>query len=69
MKKYAFTEFRDKVKKALQGEKAGLTWSQLRAKGEIVQARMCYTWAKELENDIGLIRERRGRRVYWKLKR
>ena len=68
MTKYAYLKFRDKVKNALQREHSGLTWGQLKVKGEISQTRMCYTWAKELENDIGLIRETHNRRVYWKLK-
>lgn len=57
------------MKKALQGEKDGLTWSQLGEKGEIVQTYMCYTWARELERAIGLFRARRGRKVFWKLKK
>ena len=69
MKGPAYMEFRERVEKALQGEKDGLTWDQLKKKGEIEQTRLCYTWARELENEIGLIRERRGRNVYWKLKR
>jgi hypothetical protein len=62
-------EFRERVEKALQGGEDGLTWDQLKKKGEIEQTRLCYTWARELENEIGLIRERRGRNVYWKLKK
>ena len=62
-------EFRERVEKALQGEEDGLTWDQLKKKGGIEQTRLCYTWARELENEIGLIRERRGRNVYWKLKK
>ena len=69
MKRHVFMEFREKVEKALQGEKNGLTWDQLKKKGEIKQTNLCYTWAKQLENEIGLTRERRGRNVYWKLKR
>ena len=69
MKRHMYAEFREKVEKALQREKDGLTWTQLKKKGEIEQNRMCYTWARQLENDIGLTRERRGRNVYWKLQR
>lgn len=69
MKRHAYIEFREKVEKALQGEKNGLTWGQLKKKGEIEQTHLCYTWAKQLENEIGLTRERHGRNVYWKLKR
>jgi hypothetical protein len=57
------------VEKALQGEKDGLTGDQLKKKSEIEQTHLCYTWARQLENEIGLTRERRGRNVYWKLKR
>jgi hypothetical protein len=69
MKGPAYMEFRVRVEKALQGEENGLTWDQLKKKGEIERTRLCYTWARELENEIGLIRERRGRNVYWKLRR
>ncbi len=69
MKRPAYMEFREKVERALQGEKDGLTWDQLKKNGEIKQTHMCYTWARQLENDIGLTREQRGRNVYWKLKR
>ena len=69
MKGPAYMEFRERVEKALQGGEDGLTWDQLKKKGEIEQTRLCYTWARELENEIGLTRERRGRNVYWKLKK
>ena len=62
-------KFREKVEEALREEKSGLTWQQLKKKGKIDQTHLCYTWARELENDIGLTRERCGRNVYWKLKR
>ena len=69
MKRYAYIEFREKAEKISQEAKDGLTWDQLKKKGEIGQTRLCYTWARQLENEIGLTRERRGRNVYWKLKR
>jgi len=69
MKKYAYMEFRERLEKALQGDKNGLTWNQLRKKGEISQTHLCYTWARQLESEIGLTRERRGHNVYWKLKK
>jgi len=69
MKKYAYMEFRERVEKALQGDKNGLTWDQLKKKGEISQTHLCYTWARQLESEIGLTRERRGHNVYWKLKK
>ena len=69
MRRHAYIEFREKVNKALQGEKEGLTWDQLKKKGEIRQTRLCYTWAGQLESEIGLTRERRGRTAYWRLKR
>ncbi len=68
MKRHDFLEFQEKVKKALQGEKDGLTWEQLKKKGEIKQTRLCYTWARQLQNEIGLTRERCVRNVYWNLK-
>ena len=63
-----YIEFRDKIKKALQNEKKGLKWNQLQKKGNIKYSRPCYTWIQELENEIGLIRSRSGRNIYWRLK-
>ena len=68
-KRHTYAEFREKVRKALEGEKDGLAWNQLRKKGGIEYTRPCYTWARQLEDDIGLIRERRRRTICWKLKR
>jgi len=67
MTRHTYIEFREKVKKALKGETGGLAWNQLRKKGGIEQTHPCYTWARQLENEIGLTRERSGRHVYWKL--
>lgn len=69
MKRHAYIEFREKVEKALQREKDGLTWGQLKKKGEIDQTRLCYTWVRQLEDEIGLTRERHGHNVYWKLEK
>lgn len=67
--RYKYNEFRDKVKRVLKGEKHGLTWNQLRKKSNIQYPRPCYSWIRELEDEIGLIRTRSGRYVYWKLKK
>ena len=69
MKRNKYEEFREKVEKALQGEEDGLTRDQLKKKAEISQTHMCYTWARQLENEIGLTRVRHGHNVHWKLKR
>jgi hypothetical protein len=69
VKRTAYIEFREKVEKALQGETDGLTWDQLKKKAELAQTYMCYTWARQLENEIGLTRERHGHNIYWKLKK
>jgi len=69
MARQIYVEFREKVKKALKGETDGLTSNQLRKKVGIEQTPSCYTWARQLENEIGLTRERSGRHVYWKLVR
>jgi len=68
MERNTYVEFREKVKTALQGERDGLAWNQLKKKAEIEQAYLCYIWVRQLENEIGLTRERHGRKVYWKLK-
>ena len=62
-----YVEFREKIKKALQEEKNGLTWNQIRKKSNIEYCHPCYTWIRILEEEIGLIRLRKGRYVYWRL--
>ncbi|MHA2428604.1 MAG: hypothetical protein ACXADB_11325 [Candidatus Hermodarchaeia archaeon] len=67
MKRNTYRKFRETVEMVLNGDTNGLTWNQLRKKGNIEQTRPCYNWYEKLENDIGLTRERIGRHVYCKL--
>ena len=46
--------FENEVKTALQGESNGFARCQLKEKGKISQAHMCYTSTKKLESDIGV---------------
>jgi hypothetical protein len=56
--------FKRDVIEGLTGEDEGLTWAELRDKVGLRYERPCYTWLGTLEKEVGLRRERRGRRVY-----
>jgi len=60
-----YESFKQKVLEGLRGEDEGLTWGQLREKQGMKQARPFHTWVRQLEKDIGLIRQRRGTQIYW----
>ena len=62
-----YEEFREAVYQGLKGESEGLTWSQLREKQGMKQARPFHDWVRELEKDIGLIRQRKGTQIIWRL--
>ena len=66
-KKQDYEEFKQKVSEGLKGETEGLTWGELRKKQGLRQARPFHDWVRALEKDIGLIRQRKGTQIYWRL--
>jgi bifunctional DNA-binding transcriptional regulator/antitoxin component of YhaV-PrlF toxin-antitoxin module len=65
--KQVYEEFKKAVHEGLKGEREGLTWGQLRTKQGLKQARPFHDWVRALEKDIGLIRQRKGTQIYWRL--
>jgi len=65
--KQDYEAFKQQVHDGLKGEREGLTWSQLREKQGMKQARPFHDWVRALEKDIGLIRQRKGTQIYWRL--
>ena len=65
--KQDYEAFKRQVHDGLKGERKGLTWSQLREKQGMKQARPFHDWVRALEKDIGLIRQRKGTQIYWRL--
>jgi len=66
-KKQDYEEFKKAVYEGLKGANEGLTWGQLRKKQDLRQARPFHDWVRLLEKDIGLIRQRKGTQIYWRL--
>ncbi|WP_432797525.1 hypothetical protein [Poriferisphaera sp. WC338] len=63
-----YEAFREAVRSALSEHCNGLTWSQLRDQYKLPYERACPTWTRQLEEEIGLRREKgEGRALVWRL--
>lgn len=62
-----YEEFRDKINKVLLKNKDGLTWTQIRKKLRICQKVPYNRWVSQLERDIQLVRERKGKALIWRI--
>ena len=62
-----YEDFRDGVMKAL--EKAGRpqTWTEIRTLARLPQALPNNKWVRQMENEIGLKREREKGAIHWRL--
>ena len=69
-KKMIYEEFRRIIKEELEKTQEGLTWSQIRERRpELYQKFPADQWVRQMEEDMGLIRERvKGRRI-WRIKK
>jgi len=64
-----YEDFRDEIKKLLEPNKQGLTWTQIREKLQLSQRAPYHKWVKKMEKDIELIREKKGSKTIWRLGR
>ena len=65
-----YQAFRDTIRAALNEQESGLTWAQLRDQYALPYERACPTWTRQLEEEIGLRREKgSGRALVWRLAR
>lgn len=68
-KKMAYEEFKQIIKEELEKAPNGLTWTQIRERRpELYQRFPANQWVRQMEKDIGLIREKIKGKVYWRLK-
>jgi hypothetical protein len=65
--KMPYEEFRDKIKKALEYNDEGMTWTELRNKLGLDQVVPNNKWVRQMENDIGLKRFREVRGIVWRI--
>lgn len=64
-----YVDFRDAIGAELRRCPAGLTWAELRARLALPYDRPCPTWARRLEQDIGLSRgPGTGRAHVWRVR-
>lgn len=62
-----YEDFRDEMKKILEKEPQGLSWSQIKRKLQLSQRTPYHKWVKKMEKDIGLLREKKGSKKIWRL--
>lgn len=64
----SYEEFREKIHSTLNGADEPLTWTDIRTRASLPQARPNNQWVHRMEEDIGLSRERdKAGIIYWKL--
>ena len=63
-----YVEFRDAIKGELRSVPAGLTWADLKKRLKLPYDSPCPEWVKQMEQEIGLSRERvSGRAFTWRV--
>lgn len=68
-KEMTYEEFKNIVKEELTKSPKGLTWTQIRKRRpELYQRWPANQWVRQMEKDIGLIRERVKGTPIWRLK-
>ena len=65
--KMSYEEFRDRIRKVLESEPKGLTWTEIRKKANLYQKWPNNKWVRRMDKDIGLIREKVKGRTIWRL--
>ncbi len=65
--KMPYSEFRDKIKSALEHRDNGMTWTELKESLELEQTVPNNKWVRQLEKDIGLKRIRDTNGVIWRI--
>lgn len=65
--KMTYDEFRDRVKSTLILEPEGLTWTEIRKKANLYQKWPNNQWVHRMDDEIGLIREKKKGKMIWRL--
>jgi len=64
-----YEDFRDQVKRILESEPEGLTWTEINERLQLSWKAPYHKWVKRMERDIGLKREKKGGKTIWRLER
>ena len=62
-----YEAFKNVIHEMLQNANRPLTWTEIKAEASLPQKVPNNQWVHRMEQDIGLIRERVGNRILWKL--
>jgi hypothetical protein len=63
-----YIDFRDRIQNVLINHPSGLTWKELKKQCDLPYDQPCQTWVYQLEQEIGLSRERGSHRAFlWKI--
>ncbi|KXB01929.1 hypothetical protein AKJ45_00920 [candidate division MSBL1 archaeon SCGC-AAA261F19] len=65
--KMSYEEFKETVKEVLEKAEEAMVWTKVREEGDLEQKVPSNVWVRRLEEDIGLIREKKGNRTVWRL--
>lgn len=65
--KMPYSEFKEKIRSALEYRDEGLTWSQIRDQLGLEQVVPNNKWVRQMEKDIGLKRVREMHGVIWRI--
>lgn len=64
----SYEKFKTKIEAILKAEPEGLTWTEIKQRLNLPQRVPNNRWVRQMEEDIGLIRERIKGRIHWRLK-
>ena len=64
----AYDEFKEKIRKELDANPNGLTWTELKKRLKLPQKVPNNKWVSQMEKDIGLVRGRGEKGIVWRLK-
>ena len=65
-----YIDFKAQIQLALLEHPEGFTWKELKARLDLPYTTPCPEWVKQLEEEIGLVRRRKGGRAYiWRIRR
>ena len=63
-----YEDFRDEIKKVLESEPDGLSWTEIKKRLQLSQRAPYHKWVRRMEKDIGLIRHKKSGKTVWRLK-
>ncbi|MEW6070541.1 MAG: hypothetical protein AB1485_07990 [Candidatus Thermoplasmatota archaeon] len=67
--KMSYEEFSRRVEKQLKGNLKGLTWTEIKKREKFYQKVPNNKWVRQMEKDIGLVREEMAGKIIWRVKK